>query len=215
MSEKIEFVRNYNDLSTDRGFQYEFMCDRCGSGFRTGFKASATGMVNEALDAASGLLGGIFGRAAQLGDRVHNVAWERAHDAAFREAVEEIKPDFVQCPRCSKWVCRNSCWNEKKGLCKECAPDVGVEMAAAQASRTVEEVWAHAQVAEEDLPSKVDWREGVRATCPKCEEPLEGDVKFCPKCGAEIKAKKHCTQCGAKLAAAAKFCGECGTKAEG
>ena len=161
MSDKIAFVRNYNDLSTDHGFQFEFCCDRCGSGFRTPFKTSATGLASEALNAASGLLGGIFGRAADVGERVHSVAWERAHDSAFADAVEEVKPDFIQCPRCSSWVCRKSCWNEKKGLCKECAPDIGVEMAAAQASRTVEEVWAHAQVAEEDKPPRSS---GARAS---------------------------------------------------
>jgi len=26
----IGFIRNYNDLSTDNGFQFEFFCDRCG-----------------------------------------------------------------------------------------------------------------------------------------------------------------------------------------
>ncbi len=26
----IKFVRNYNDLSTDNGFQFEFFCDRRG-----------------------------------------------------------------------------------------------------------------------------------------------------------------------------------------
>ena len=41
MAKHIEFVNNYNDLSTDTGFQFEFMCNRCGSGFRTRFQASA------------------------------------------------------------------------------------------------------------------------------------------------------------------------------
>jgi predicted amidophosphoribosyltransferase len=57
------------------------------------------------------------------------------------------------------------------------------------------------------------WREGVRATCPQCEAPLETNAKFCPECGAKIKGEKHCTECGAKLAEGAKFCAECGTKA--
>ena len=43
----IKFVRNYDDLSTDRGFQFEFYCDRCGTGYRTHFQASATGLVTE------------------------------------------------------------------------------------------------------------------------------------------------------------------------
>jgi len=31
----IEFTRNNSDLSTDRGFQLEFQCDRCGNGYKT------------------------------------------------------------------------------------------------------------------------------------------------------------------------------------
>ena len=126
--------------------------------------------------------------------------------------MTEIRPEFVQCPRCSQWVCRKGCWNTKKGLCKECAPDLGVEMAAAQASKSVEEVWAHAAMAEEDKHlAKEDWREGVRASCPKCEAPLQVNAKFCPECGEKLTAS-HCTECGAKLTPGAKFCAECGTK---
>lgn len=214
MSQKIEFARNYSDQSTDQGFQFEFYCDRCGTGYRTRFQASAMGVVSSALDAAGGLLGGVFGRAADLGERARSATWEKAHDDAFVNAMEELKPDFVQCPRCSSWVCRKSCWNTKKGLCKECAPDLGVEMAAAQASRTVEEVWAHSKMAEEDrqMLKEESWRAGVRASCPNCNAPLAANVKFCPECGAKIQGQAHCTQCGAKLDPGVKFCAECGTK---
>ena len=50
MKGKIEFTRNYKDLSTDRGFQFEFLCDRCGSGFRSKFKASVSGGISKVLD---------------------------------------------------------------------------------------------------------------------------------------------------------------------
>lgn len=211
---KIEFTTNYSDLSTNQGFQFEFNCDRCGTGYRTNFQASTLGTVSSALDTASSLFGGILGKAADLGERARSATWEKAHDIAFAKAMEELKPDFVQCPRCSSWVCRKSCWNNSKGLCKECAPDLGVEMAAAQASRTVEEVWAHSKVAEEDRSMLKDenWRAGVRAACPKCNAPLQKNVKFCPECGAKIQDKKHCTECGAELAEGAKFCPECGHK---
>jgi uncharacterized OB-fold protein len=88
-------------------------------------------------------------------------------------------------------------------------------MSAAQASRSVQEVWEKAQVAEEvkKTLSAENWRETVRATCLKCGEGLPGMVKFCPSCGAKIEAAAHCTECGAKLAAGTKFCPECGTKA--
>jgi membrane protease subunit (stomatin/prohibitin family) len=212
---KIEFTRNYSDLSTNQGFQFEFFCDRCGTGYRTSFQPSVVGGVSSALDAASSLFGGVLGRAADLGERARSATWEKAHDQAFIKSTEELKPDFIQCPRCMAWVCRNSCWNTQKGLCKNCAPDTGVEMAAAQASRTVEEIWAHSKMAEEDreMLKEESWREGVRATCPNCNAPLAGNIKFCPECGANIQAQKHCPQCGAKLAPDAKFCGECGAKA--
>jgi membrane protease subunit (stomatin/prohibitin family) len=214
MAEKIQFTRNYSDLSTDKGFQFEFYCDRCGNGFRTHFRPSITGSVTSVMDTASGLFGGIFGQAADLSERVRSAGWQKAHDDAFEAAMEELRPDFVQCPRCSSWVCRASCWNKQRGLCKECAPDMGVEMAAAQASRTVDEVWAHSKVAEEDreMLQEKSWREGVRATCPNCNAPLAKNVKFCPECGTKIKSEAFCTECGAKLQPGAKFCAECGAK---
>ncbi len=212
---KIAFSNNYNDLSTDEGFQFEFMCDRCGTGFRTTFQPFALGKITGALDTANSLFGGIFGHAATLGERARSANWEKAHDQAYLNAAEEVRGDFVQCPRCSAWVCRQSCWNTAKGLCKDCSPDLGVEMAAAQSERTVEEIWAHSKMAEEDreMLKEKNWREGARATCPNCGKPLRALVKFCPECGFKIQQERFCAECGAKIPAEAKFCPECGTKA--
>ncbi|MHB1296001.1 MAG: zinc ribbon domain-containing protein [Anaerolineae bacterium] len=213
MANDVEYISNYEDLSTERGFQFEFRCDRCGTGYRSQFKPSATGTAGAIFDAASSLLGGVFNSAADLTERVRSASWQKAHDDAYAEAQTEMRPNFVQCPRCSTWVCRKSCWNTKRGLCKECAPDLGVEMSAAQASRSVEEVWAHAAMAEEDKKLGAEnWRETIRATCPQCEAPLMTNAKFCPECGAKLKGAAHCAECGAKLTPGAKFCTECGAK---
>ncbi len=199
----IKFVRNYGDLSTDRGFQFEFRCDRCGTGYQTSFQTSATGLVTDVLDTASGLLGGIFGSAANVSSRVHSAAWERAHDAAFQKAVEEVKPSFVQCPKCVQWVCREACWNASRGLCKDCAPDLGVEQAAAESDVDVEQVRATAQTAQ---------KRTAQASCPSCGAAVSKGGKFCPECGAPLSAEKHCTECGSAMPAAAKFCPSCGAK---
>jgi len=213
MVERMEFVRNYHDLSTDKGFQFEFVCDRCGVGYRTKFVPSITGTVSGVVDAASSLFGGLFSSAANIAGRVHDAAWEKAHDDNFEAATREMRPEFAQCPRCQTWVCRQKCWNEKRGLCKNCAPDMGVEMSAAQASRSVEEVWAHAAMSEEDKKlSEANWRETIHATCPECETPLGTNAKFCPNCGAKVKNEQHCTECGAILQPDAKFCADCGKK---
>ena len=74
----IQFVRNYDDLSTDRGFQFKFYCDRCGNGYETQFQGSATGAINDVLGTASSLLGGMFGNLASAGERVHSAAYSQA-----------------------------------------------------------------------------------------------------------------------------------------
>lgn len=214
MVDSLEFSKNYNDLSTNRGFQFEFYCDRCENGFRTPFKPFGLGAISGVMDAANSLLGGFMGKAADVSERISSASHERAHDQAFLEAANELRPEFMQCPRCHNWVCKKSCWNNKKGLCKDCAPDLGVEMSAAQSSRSVEEIWAHAAMAEEDKKlGKEYWRETIRASCPECNAPLASNAKFCPECGAKLKGNAHCTECGAKLQPGAKFCAECGTKA--
>ena len=90
----IKFVSNYDDRSTERGFQFEFYCDRCGSGYRTRFQASATGLVTEVLDVAGGLLGGLMGSVADAGERMHLVVWERVYDKVFEVVVEEVMSYF-------------------------------------------------------------------------------------------------------------------------
>jgi len=213
MSGKIPFTSHYNDLSTDKGFQFEFICDRCRSGHRTRFSPSATGSVSTVLDAASSLFGGVFSRGADLGGRINSAAWEKSHDEAFEKSIRELASDFIQCPRCQSWVCKQKCWNNSKGLCKGCAPDLGVEMAAAQSSRSVEEVWAHARMADEDKNLGAEaWKETIRASCPFCGVPMQKNSKFCPECGQKFITEKFCPDCGAKQNEGAKFCNECGTR---
>jgi len=211
MSEFIEFTDNYSDLSTDRGFQWDFYCERCGNGYRSKFQPSATGLVTEALDVASGVLGGIFGTAAEVGDRVHSAAWERAHDAAFAKAVKEVRDYFVQCPRCNEWVCRQRCWNESRGLCFECAPDVAVEAASAQAEAVVEQATEAVRARQYEVQDYVAG-DHLRAACPKCGAAARPGAKFCAECGTPLKQNRFCTECGSPIEANVKFCPQCGAR---
>lgn len=207
----IQFTRNYSDHSTDRGFQFEFFCDRCGNGYRTPFASSATGAISNVLDSASSLLGGIFGSAANVANNVRSAAWQKEHDTAFQAAVEEARPHFTKCKRCGKWVDAD-CWNGPRGLCKDCAPDLEAEYSAAQVQAAVED--AREKAREVDYVSAEKFKQTVAGACPSCGAALTGG-KFCPECGQPVVKRKFCTECGKEVQAGAKFCPECGAKQGG
>lgn len=66
----IEFTDNYEDLSTDTGFQFKFYCERCGNGYMSEFRPSPAGRATGLLRAAGGLLGGMTGK---VGDTVYEI----------------------------------------------------------------------------------------------------------------------------------------------
>src|ERR1051325_1978043 len=204
----IQFTRNYRDLSTDTGFQFEFSCDRCGNGYQTEFQASALGTVSSALDAASNLFGGVFGNAANAARNVRSAAWEKAHDNAFASSVEEAKPHFHKCKRCGHWV-DDDCWNSERTLCKDCAPDLQEGFSSIQVDAAIND--ARMKASQVDYVSADKFKQTVVASCPHCGAKVSGG-KFCPECGKPLASEKLCTNCGAKLDIGAKFCAECGTK---
>lgn len=213
--QEIEFTRNYSDHCTDTGFQFEFFCNRCGNGYRSSFQAWTVGAVSGVLDAASSLFGGVFGQAANMGERVRSATWQQAKDKAFIEAAQAIKPNFVQCPRCSSWVCRKSCWNQARNLCKNCAPDLTTEISAQQSAKAVEKIMTDVVADDEDvaLINKVG-KNKVQAGCPQCGAAITPGAKFCPECGSKLQEKKFCSECGAALTVGAKFCPDCGAKTQ-
>ena len=215
------FTRNYNDLSTDAGFQFEFYCDNCGNGFKSTFQESQTYEQRKKTDrlssAASGL-GGLFGGlAGSLGGVVERgldavgsnfeaqgPQWRKEQEAAFDAAQAEVRPHFKKCPACSQWVCLD-CWNEDEGLCISCAPRESAYVAQARNQAMRNNIDAAAE-------SAVVWHgelETRTTTCPNCGKPA-GTGKFCNFCGSPLGLNK-CPNCGANVALGVPFCGECGS----
>lgn len=205
----IEFVQNYDDLSTDQGFQFRFHCDRCGNGFQSGFIANKLGVAGGFLRAAGGLFGGVLGSAGNSAYEIQRAVGGTAHDGALRQAVMEIKPLFNQCRRCGKWVCKEVCWNTEKGLCKECAPVLMEEVASAQSEAMKYQV--HQMAMETDQTQGANVSVQASAACPHCGAAASGG-KFCAECGQPFVQKTHCSSCSAEIATGAKFCPECGTR---
>jgi len=205
----IQFTKNHSDHSTDKGYQFEFFCDRCGNGFMSEFKASVTGLATGALRTVGDLFGGVFDRVGHSTYEIERAIRGPGHDKAFQTAVEEAKPNFRQCPKCAKWVCFTMCWNQKRGLCYDCAPSVETELAAAQAQATVEQL--QEKVRQQDFTKDIDVTTEAAALCPNCGARTQG-AKFCPECGKPLRPKNECPRCGTKVGAGSKFCPECGQK---
>jgi hypothetical protein len=207
--EHVEFTGNYQDLSTDKGYQFKFYCEKCGNGYMSSFKSSKLGMASSAMQAAGNVFGGIFGQAASSAYEIQRAIGGPAHDSALREAVEEIRPKFRQCTRCGNWVCEPICFNQKAQLCEGCAPDMDEEIAAAQAEAAREQAFEKART--------VDWMKGrelgnvTGAVCRSCGAKT-GGAKFCPECGTPAAQSRRCTGCGATVEGSPKFCPECGQK---
>lgn len=203
----IQFTDNYSDLSSNRGYQFKFFCQKCGNGYMSTFKNNTLGAAAAAASAVSSLLGGIFGRAAQGAEQLQSLVAGPQHDAALKEAVEEIRPLFKQCSRCGNWVCEPVCWNKKAGLCESCAPDLDEEISAAQAMAARDQVME--KVKNVDFVGQRDLAQVAAVNCAKCGARTQGG-KFCPECGATIAQKKTCVSCGAEAEGTPKFCPECG-----
>lgn len=213
VAEIVPFTGNYQDLSNEDGYQFEFFCERCGNGYRSPFQADLVGKGGSLLRAAGGLFGGTLGSlgdaADDMLDRGTNSA---AKDKALREGVEAVRPHFRQCRGCGNWVCADVCWNDEIGQCVDCSPIVAEELSRAQAAAQVEQI--REKVKEVDWTSEVDVTSRAKVACPSCGERVSGG-KFCPSCGEKLAKGSFCAECGNEIPAGSKFCSECGTAAPG
>jgi len=206
---RIEFTDNYEDLSTENGFQFRFVCEGCGNGYMSSWQPNKVGIAGSLLRGAGHILGGVFGRAASGSYEIQRAIGGPEHDRALEAAVAEIRPLFVQCKRCGQWVCEQVCWNRERALCTRCAPVMQRELAARQASIAVEQ--AEEKLRQRDLTEGVDVASPAAVLCPACgEETVPG--KFCSVCGARLATTAECPRCGARVPAGARFCPACGGK---
>jgi len=214
------FTRNYQDESSEAGFQFTFYCDICNDGFKSSFIQSTSyrkkGLMRGIGQGAS-ILGSLAGgRMSSLGysaDHASSVLsnryegrspeWQKEHEQAFERCQNEVKQHFHRCPGCNKYVC-DQCWNEDEGLCVDCAPRQEVYVAKARAEamrRNIDNAGQSATVWQGAIESKT-------TICNSCGKPA-GTGKFCNNCGASMDLKE-CPKCGAKNAQTVRFCNNCG-----
>lgn len=215
------FTRNYEDNSTEAGFQFTFYCDNCQDGYKSSFIESETYKKKKGLrglSAGAGIIGSLIGgRLSSIGyaaerggdilsERFQGMSpeWQKEHEKAFERAQNESQQHFHRCHACHKYVC-DACHNEDEGLCVDCAPRQEVYIAKARAhamQRNIDEAGDTATVWKGKLESKT-------TTCPSCGKPA-GTGKFCNNCGASLDLNT-CPNCGAKNALSVRFCNNCGS----
>ena len=233
----IRFTANHQDLSTDRGYQFKFFCDKCGNGYLSRFQTSLTGVAGDILRGVGNVLGGFWSSVGHSSYDIQRAVGGQAHDDAFAEAVGEAKQHFHQCTRCGKWVCPEVCWNAAASLCEGCAPNYEEEFAAQHAHAKAEAArqQLHERALQTDYTAQTDMRAGhtysaparpsvnpatqaanapslVGVACQHCG--TVSNSKFCPECGGPMNAKLHCKACSTELEGQPKFCKECGAKIE-
>jgi hypothetical protein len=218
----LDHPKNVDDLSADKGFQWKFHCDICGSGYdttfipsksqasvrRLGFLSSglsAIGSATSSFTTGSGLYGA--GQAASAAGQFKGMSaqWHVEHDKAFQQAVNEAQGHFKKCPKCKSYVCADD-WNDEAGLCTTDAPSLAAETQATKAQVRVAQMQEHVK-----SQTLYDGDTSDRATlCPTCGKP-SGSGKFCQNCGATL-GYKECAKCHHQNPPTVSFCGECGTK---
>jgi len=206
----IPFTDNYSDRSSEAGYQFEFFCERCGNGYKSGFQPSALGIGTKVMRGLGGMLGGGLGNASYAGDQVKDLTESQAKDKALQQAVQQVAPLFNQCHRCGQWVCKEICWNDEAGLCVNDAPKLGQELGAMQAQAQLQQVQEKVQQVDWTTDMNVERRQVAR--CPNCQAEAEPSAKFCGSCGQALSMPVTCGRCGTESPRGTKFCPECGNQ---
>ncbi len=208
--EQFAFTDNVRDLSNQNGYQFEFVCERCGNGHRSPFVRDKMDLGRNILRGVGDLIGGSGYKLSQIANQLD---WNRgtnsaAKDRAMKDALEKVRGEFRQCRGCGDWMCAQVCWNEQVGQCLRCSPSVVEEIARAQASSQVRQIQQKADTL--DWVSDLDIENRALVTCPGCQGKVEGG-RFCSSCGTSLVVVSSCRSCGyEKNTPGAAFCSECG-----
>ncbi|GAB08043.1 ribosomal protein L32 [Gordonia amarae] len=209
MSIRIPFTGNYSDLSNNDGYQFEFRCERCGNGFRSGFQRDMAATGQKIVQGLGRLVGyGAMYRVTSAADRfLDRSTNSEAKDRALAKAVAEVSPHFRQCRGCGDWVCDDGCWNDQVGQCVRCSPNQAHELAQLQADARRDQM--RDGLRNVDLIGGIDLGQQSSTRCPSCGTHAAGG-RFCTACGSSLAQQVPCRGCSHGNPIGAIYCQQCG-----
>ena len=125
------FADNVRDLSTPNGYQFEFVCERCGNRYLSPFVRDKIDFGRVLARALGGLIGTSSPQLAHVGAWVEGPGGPvvepgpAARNRAVERAAETVREVFRQCRGCGDRVCDDVCWHES-GQCVSCARSASV-----------------------------------------------------------------------------------------
>lgn len=228
----------YTDMSDQSQgyFAFRFTCHRCYWQIETTPIRSTVATVSNIADIGIGLLGGMWGRAAEAGQKIYGSRWHNEQAEALQKSWAEIKHHFHFCPKCSSTVC-NRCFNVSINLCTGCAPDLRADGAHFQHELNID---AQRQQIEKSyqapqfnvnaipsavtpdmvqpptppaLPGRPGQQASIAAPSPAAiagfSTPGYPKTVMCPTCRRMGPPGKFCQDCGTKLPLPDLFCPKC------
>jgi hypothetical protein len=191
-----EFNTRHTDLTTERGYQFEFHCMKCGRGKCSTIAPRKIGFASKLL--------GVFAAQSQP-----QAADPREKQEAFDRAVAEVKPQFHSCSTCSRWLCEN-CFGGQSPKCPDCVGKERVAPAAAKAPEPAPLRSDRSAPTPTQTPTPVAPVLPKLMTCPHCGAKAQTG-KSCNKCANSLEVARRCKKCSFVVPAGKKFCLRCGS----
>lgn len=230
MTQFFEIPVNYDDMSNQgQGyFMFKFYCRRCYWAIESAPIRSTVATASNAMDLGIGLMGGFWGRAAEMGQQMYGSKWHQEQAQSLQKAWAQVQHQFHLCPKCNTTVCMR-CWNVKLNLCTGCAPDLKADAASFQHELNIEaqrgqiqQNYAAPQFNTSAVPSAVTPEMVMQQATPPpaANSPAAGPganpgatgypkLIACPKCRKMGPPGKFCEDCGTKLPMPDLFCPNC------
>ena len=204
----VPFTGNYEDLSTDRGYQFKFYCEKCHNGYMSSFQTSKMGMLGAAARVAGSLFGGVFGRVAR--QRVRSAARrsaDRAHDSALKDAVERDRAD-LQAVHALRQLGLRADLLEQEGRPLRDLRARSRRRDGRRAGRG--RARTDAESAHRRLHEPARRPQPAAAVCPSAARRRRA-ASSATNAARRCSPKRGCAECGNEAEGTPKFCPECGT----